>query len=233
MKNTSMHINADFTKPARADAAAMPWVASPMKGVERRMLDRVGDEVARATSLVRYAPGSYFSPHRHDGGEEFLVLDGVFSDEHGDYGPGYYVRNPQGSSHKPFSKDGCVIFVKLWQMDAADQDFIRIDTANAVFGAADEAGIRRLDLHQYDGVDTAMEIWPAGAHVSRTWPGGAEILVLDGVLQDRMGQPLGPLGWLRYPAGGSAALDSAQGARLFIKTGHLARPQIAPGAKAP
>lgn len=78
-------------------------------------------EVARATSIVRYSPGSRFSPHEHGGGEEFLVLEGVFSDEHGDDGPGTYVRNPVGSAHAPFSAAGCTILVKLRQMDPADQ----------------------------------------------------------------------------------------------------------------
>jgi len=70
-----MHLNADFAKRALVHAAKLDWKASPMPGVERRMLDRIGDEVARATSIVRYAPQSQFSPHVHDGGEEFLVLD--------------------------------------------------------------------------------------------------------------------------------------------------------------
>ncbi|MCZ6590022.1 MAG: cupin domain-containing protein, partial [Alphaproteobacteria bacterium] len=117
-----MKLNADFSQRVAIDTTSQPWVASPLPGVERRMLDRIGDEVARATSLVRYAPDSYFSPHEHSGGEEFFVLDGVFSDEHGDYGPGMYLRNPIGSSHKPFSRDGCTIFVKLGQMDPDDQE---------------------------------------------------------------------------------------------------------------
>ena len=69
-----MEINADFSQRVVVHAAQLPWVPSPMAGVERRMLDRIGDEVARATSIVRYAPGSQFSPHTHGGGEEFLVL---------------------------------------------------------------------------------------------------------------------------------------------------------------
>ena len=76
-----MELNADFSKRVAVHAARMPWVASPMPGVDRRMLDRIGEEVARATSIVRYAPGSHFSPHTHGGGEEFLVLEGVFTDE--------------------------------------------------------------------------------------------------------------------------------------------------------
>src|SRR5262245_5377064 len=69
-----MRINADFTKRASVHAGTSGWVQSPMPGVERRMLDRVGDEVARAMSIVRCAPGTAFSPHTHPGGEEFLVL---------------------------------------------------------------------------------------------------------------------------------------------------------------
>ena len=81
-----MQLNADRSRPATVDSAALAWVASPMAGVERRMLERDGDEVARATSVVRYAPGSAFSPHTDGAGEEFLVLDGVFSDETGKAG---------------------------------------------------------------------------------------------------------------------------------------------------
>src|SRR5438105_15557711 len=90
-------------------------------GSTRRMLDRIGDEVARATSIVRYAPASPFSAHTHGGGEEFLVLDGVFQDEHGDYPVGSYIRNPPTSRHTPSSKLGCVLFVKLWQFDLEDR----------------------------------------------------------------------------------------------------------------
>ena len=73
-----MNINADFTLRVVMHAAAMPWVDSPVAGVQRRMLDRIGEEVARATTVVRYAPGSKFTAHTHNGGEEFIVLEGVF-----------------------------------------------------------------------------------------------------------------------------------------------------------
>jgi len=115
-----MRLNADFRQRVLVHAAELPWVASPVTGVERRMLDRIGEEVARATSLVRYAPGSRFSRHVHGGGEEFLVLEGVFQDEHGDYPAGSYVRNPPHSAHTPASAGGCVIFVKptRWRRSA-------------------------------------------------------------------------------------------------------------------
>jgi anti-sigma factor ChrR (cupin superfamily) len=113
-------INADFDRRVVIDTGAQPWITSPEPGVERRPLDRVGGEVARATSLVRYAPGSSFSAHEHGGGEEFLVLEGVFDDEHGRYPAGTYVRNPPGSRHRPFTDDGCVLFVKLRQFAPDD-----------------------------------------------------------------------------------------------------------------
>src|SRR3546814_13833638 len=98
-----MEINADFDAAVGLRVDGLVWRPSPMPGVERRMLDRIGGEVARATSIVRYAPGSHFSAHRHDGGEEFIVLDGTFEDEHGDYHAGTYVRNPVGTRHTPRS----------------------------------------------------------------------------------------------------------------------------------
>jgi len=116
-----MDLHADLTQRALLDTNGLTWSASPMAGVERRMLDRRGGELARATSIVRFAPGSRFQRHVHGGGEEVLVLEGTFSDEHGDYSAGTYLRNPVGSSHIPFSEGGCTILVKLQQMHPADQ----------------------------------------------------------------------------------------------------------------
>src|SRR5215470_3041079 len=103
-----MQINSNFEERVAVHAAAIPWKPSPMPGVERRMLDRLGDEVARATTIVRYAPNSHFSPHVHTGGEEFFVLEGVFQDEHGDFPAGSYIRNPPQSRHTPGSAPGCI-----------------------------------------------------------------------------------------------------------------------------
>ncbi|GAB5480662.1 MAG: hypothetical protein Pars92KO_04190 [Parasphingorhabdus sp.] len=86
-----MRLNDNFAEHIVINTTRMPWEDSPMTGVQRRKLDRIGDEVARATSLVKYEPGSHFPRHAHGGGEEFLVLESVFSDEHGDYPAGTYV----------------------------------------------------------------------------------------------------------------------------------------------
>ena len=121
-----MRINDDLTIPVIIQASELPWVASPAAGVDRRMLFRIGDEVARATSIVRYAPRSAFPRHTHGGGEEIVVLEGVFQDEHGDYPAGSYFRNPPGTSHVPASAEGCTIFVRLWQFrEGDDQQIVR------------------------------------------------------------------------------------------------------------
>ena len=124
-----MDLHADLRARAVLDTKALPWAPSPMEGVERRLLDRRGGEVARATSIVRYAPGRCFERHSHPGGEEILVLEGTFSDEMGDYPAGTYLRNPSGSGHAPFSDQGCTLLVKLMQMHPADQQRLVIDTA--------------------------------------------------------------------------------------------------------
>src|SRR5215475_508917 len=146
-----MKLNADLTMPAFVRASSAAWAPSPEPGVERLMLERDGEEVARATSIVRYAPGSRFKTHKHDLGEEFLVLDGVFCDEHGGYPVGAYVRNPPGSSHAPSSPDGCIIFVKLRQMQTDDRDDrVRVvrRTADERWPTPDESGVSTLPLFE-------------------------------------------------------------------------------------
>ena len=192
-----------------------------MAGVSRRKLDRIGDEVARATSLVRYDPESYFSPHTHGGGEEFFVLEGVFSDQHGDYPAGTYVRNPIGSSHKPHSENGCVIFVKLHQFDSRDTAQFSVDTNTAQFRPGVAPGLSVLPLHSFEGESCALVRWDPGTHFAphRHW-GGEEILVLDGVFSDEMGDyPKGT--WMRSPHLSQHNPFSEEGCLIYVKTGHL------------
>ncbi len=217
-----MEINARFDERVVLNTNDMEWIPSPLPGVERRMLDRIGDEVARATSIVRYAPGSAFSPHTHTGGEEFLVLDGVFTDEHGDFGPGTYMRNPVGSAHTPSSAAGCTILLKLWQMDPEDQTFVRTDTTNTEWQATGEDGVEVMPLHEYGSERVVLvRLAPGVSCKARELPGGAELLVLDGDFADEDGRyPAGT--WLRNPPGSRHAPFSEAGCTIWMKTGHLA-----------
>ncbi|MGB0411038.1 MAG: cupin domain-containing protein [Pikeienuella sp.] len=223
-----MNLNDDFTKRASAHVAQTPWVASPMPGVDRRMLDRIGDEVARATSIVRYAPGSTFSPHVHTGGEEFFVLEGVFEDEHGAFPAGSYIRNPPESSHTPGSEPGCTIFVKLWQFDMADRTHIRSDTTKLAYLPTAE-GVEAASLFADDREDVRMERWAPGAVVCLDAPNGLEALVITGGFEDA-GERFVTQSWLRLPKGSKTmATAGPDGATVWIKRDHLATPPTAPG----
>jgi anti-sigma factor ChrR (cupin superfamily) len=224
-----MNLNDDLTQRVVAHAAQAQWVPSPLAGVERRMLDRVGDEVARATSVVRYAPGSRFERHLHGGGEEILVLDGVFSDETGDHPAGTYLRNPPGSSHAPFSREGCVLFVKLWQFMAGDTEPVRIDTRRAAWRPGLVPGLSVLPLHSHEGIDTALVRWaPHTRFQPHRHPGGEEIFVLEGVFSDEGGD-YPALTWLRSPRWSAhAPFTGAEGALIYVKVGHLGAPFMAP-----
>src|SRR6516225_9396367 len=199
--SASTNLNADFARRVAVHAAALAWKASPMPGVERRMLDRIGGEVARATSIVRYAPGSSFSPHVHGGGEEFLVLDGVFEDEGGDYPAGFYVRNPPQSRHTPGSRPGCTLFVKLWQFDLTDRTHVLIDTNKMVLlDVKDRTGVKLMPLFKDAREDVRLEQWAPAAAIELEPNGGLEVLVLAGAFSEG-GETCGPQSWLRLPIG--------------------------------
>ncbi|MDA7949195.1 MAG: cupin domain-containing protein [Hyphomicrobiaceae bacterium] len=228
-----MDINADFGERVAVHAARLPWEASPMPGVDRRMLDRLGDEVARATTIVRYAPGSSFSPHVHTGGEEFLVLDGVFQDEHGDFPAGSYIRNPPDSRHTPGSEPGCTILVKLWQFDLKDRTHVRIDTNKMAFVPdAARTGVEIMTLFNDGREDVRLEKWAANSTVAFEAMGGAEVFVLEGSFTEG-GETFEPYSWLRLPEGARTSFNiGPDGVKVWIKTGHLAAhpPARPPGA---
>lgn len=228
------HFNDDFDQRvvvAAPDAAS--WLDSPLPGVQRHLLDRVGGEVARATSIVRYAAGSRFDRHTHGGGEEYLVLDGTFSDEAGDHPVGSYVRNPPGSAHAPFSRDGCTLFVKLWQFAVGDSQAVRIPTRSAAWYPGLVPGLSVMPLHEHDGVSTALVRWaPNTRFKAHSHPGGEEILVLEGLFRDQHGHyPAGT--WLRSPRWSAhAPFTGDEGALIYVKVGLLGAPLRTPVAQA-
>lgn len=231
--NQGMELHADLGQRAVLDTLALPWIPSPMPGVERRMLDRCGAEVARATSIVRYAPGSRFQRHSHGGGEEILVLEGTFRDEAGDYPVGTYLRNPAGSMHAPSSATGCTLLVKLWQMHPADQQRVVIDTGEAVWRPGLVPGLEVLPLHGFGSEHVALVRWAPGTRFPpHSHPGGEEIVVLKGVFEDEHGRyPAGH--WLRNPPGSVHRPWSEVGCTIWVKTGHLPASLAPDGDPAP
>jgi anti-sigma factor ChrR (cupin superfamily) len=220
-----MRLNADFGERVVIRPDDYEWVASPMPGVERMMLDRIGDEVARATSLVRYAPNSTFSRHVHGGGEEYLVLEGEFGDEHNSYPAGTYVRNPIGTAHSPrVGADGCVIFVKLHQFEKEDRAQFALDTTSAEFQPGRAEGIEVLTLHEFGTERVALIRWaPNTAFERHDHKRGEEVFVIEGAFYDDDGAyPAGT--WIRSPHGSEhAPLTRDEGALVYIKVGHLPR----------
>lgn len=216
-----MQIHADLRQKAIVSSCDLPWIDSPMAGVQRRMLERNGGEVARATSIVRYEPGSAFSAHIHGGGEEFLVLDGVFSDEWGDYEVGTFVRNPVGSRHTPYTRQGCTILVKLWQVPPEDPERVIVKPDQQTWHPGEGEGLSLVVLHRFRTEQITLINLSAGASLPPySLPGGEEIFVIKGSLEED-GQRYPEGTWIRNPSGGHHQLWSPQGCQIYRKCGHL------------
>lgn len=213
-------LNMNFAERIVIDTESMSWLVSPAQGVWRKPLEREEAESGHTTSIVRYEAGSQFKTHPHPMGEEILVLDGVFSDQYGDYPAGTYIRNPPGSSHAPFSKQGCTILVKLNQFDARDSATVRIDTRKQQW-LAGQGGLEVMPLHNFEHEHVALVKWPVG---ERFQPhkhfGGEEIFVLSGEFRDEHGHyPQGS--WIRSPHMSEHFPFVEQQTIIWVKTGHL------------
>jgi quercetin dioxygenase-like cupin family protein len=223
-----MRLNDDLSVRTLVHAGSLAWMPSPAPGVERRMLFRIGEEKARATSIVRYAPGSKFARHGHPGGEEFLVLEGVFQDETGDFPAGTYVRNPPGTGHAPGSAAGCTILVKLWQFAEGDQGRIVIRPGEGPAGPERPGVAASKMLYVGAGERVVLERWEAGADITLPNPHGLELLVIEGGFDDGI-DTLTRWSWLRLPAG--QALDAkvgTKGATVWWKSAPLLHPAVIP-----
>ena len=217
----TLNIHSDLSLRAVVDSAALPWVAAPVPGVQRRMIERDGGEVARATSIVRYAAGARFLPHTHELGEEILVLDGDFGDELGTYGPGTYIKNPPGSAHAPQSISGCTLFVKLRHLAADDAGRVVVDSRSANWYQGTVPGLKVLPLAEFGTLHTALVRWAPQTFFNRhRHCGGEEIFVVDGTFEDEHGRyPTGT--WLRSPHLSEHKPFSRDGCTILVKTGHL------------
>ncbi len=216
-----IQLHTDYAVRCVVNSHQLPWLESPSPLVLRRMLERDGGEVARATSVVRYEPGARFETHTHALGEEILVLEGGFGDGQGNYGPGCYIRNPPDSRHAPFSSVGCTMFVKLRQLDPRETQRVVIDTGRAAWVAGRVPGLTVLPLAGFATEHTALVRWaPGTVFQAHRHFGGEEILVLEGVFSDERGDyPAGY--WIRSPHLSSHRPFSREGCLIWVKTGHL------------
>jgi hypothetical protein len=216
-----MKLNIDLTKKVNAFFEQSQWSSSPIKEVKRKMLERDGGEVAIATTIVSYEPNSYFSSHIHDGGEEFLVLEGEFADEHGRYPIGTYMRNPPGTSHTPSVEPGCMILVKLGQFQEGDNQPVHVDTQQHDF-VKDEvrAGVEIQPLHSFKHEVVCLERWDQYSTIMLENTGGIEILIIDGECEHD-GVHYSKYDWLRLPVGENLTAETGHtGCMVWIKTGH-------------
>jgi anti-sigma factor ChrR (cupin superfamily) len=218
-------INGDLTVPVVVDTGAMDWSPSPSGSVWRKRLHLVGPpESGQVTSVVRYEAASSFHAHDHPEGEEILVLDGVFSDEHGDWPAGSYLLNPEGFRHAPFSRQGCLLFVKLRQYPGRDRIHVAVDVATLPWLPTAAAGISTKKLYDQAGFADSMRLerWERGkAKALHRYDRGAELFVTDGAFTDESGRHATGT-WLRFPAGASHRAGTEEGCTLYVKEGGFA-----------
>jgi anti-sigma factor ChrR (cupin superfamily) len=217
-------LRGDVDAVIAVDTRAMDWQPSPSRGVLRKRLHRVGPaESGRVTSIVRYEPGASFPAHDHPEGEEILVLQGVFSDEHGDHPEGTYLLNPEGFRHAPFSKDGCTIFVKLRQAPGRGRLHERHELGRAQWSEGPWTGVRSSPLHLPEGEPDEtwlikLEAGPEAREIVHER--GAELLVISGTLRDQSDEHRAG-SWLRLPVGHRQWISSPDGCTLYAKLGGL------------
>ena len=213
-------LNEGMGEFAFMDCAKLIWSLSPAKGVERKRLELIGEVQPELTTLVRFQPGSRFDAHTHDGGEEFMVLEGIFSDVSGDYGAGSYVRNPPGTRHAPFTEPGCTLFVKLRQFQTGDQRQFSIDTNKSVEWETLAEGTRVQQLHQFEDEEVYLvDLEPGARFFASRNRRGAELFVLGGSIS-LMGQSGDAHAWYRIPPGqGWQASAGPVGAQFYLRLG--------------
>jgi len=215
-------LNGDLTQRVSVATASLDWSPSPSPTVWRKRVHRVGPpESGQVTSIVRYDAGSAFPVHEHPEGEEILVLEGVFTDDRGDWPAGTYLLNPEGYRHAPSSREGCVLFVKLRQYPGLDRRQVALDTNTMPWQASDVAGIETKRLYSQAGYRDRMQLerWaPGTGPVERPWPDGAELLVLAGSCDDADGHYDAGT-WIRLPCGSAQTLQTAAGCTLYVKRG--------------
>jgi anti-sigma factor ChrR (cupin superfamily) len=217
-------IHGDLKALCSQDTAKMAWTASPSGTVWRKRVHLVGPaESGQVTSVVRYERNSNFPEHDHPGGEEILVLDGIFSDQQGDWPAGTFLLNPEGFRHAPFSRDGCVLLVKLRQYPGPDRLQVATNTDLLAWQQTAIHGVSSKPLYTQNGYTDCVELqkWEADTDPGVTgYPGGAEIFVISGSFADENGRYTEGY-WLRFPCDATHHPHTSTGCTLYVKKGGL------------
>jgi anti-sigma factor ChrR (cupin superfamily) len=227
--NPPEDVNADTARRALVHSAHRQWQESPSGTVLRKPFYRHGGEFGPVTGLVRYQPGGRFAAHGHPAGEEILVLEGVFSDEHGDYPVGTYLFNPDGFSHAPRSGPGCLLFVRLRQYPGVRRRRVTRVASVRTFQLPG-GGIHYRWLYRDPGFDERVVLLELSAGASlpeRPAAPGEELLVLSGsAASPTADYPQGT--WVREAGPVAPCLRSAGGCLLYLKsTGSALEPLLA------
>lgn len=218
--NEFKKLNMDFSKVACVLTKDQQWIKSPADGVSRIPLEREAEESGHTTSFVKFEPGSFFPEHSHPQGEELYVLEGVFSDERGDYPAGSYIRNPPGSLHKPFTKEGCILFVKLEQFQKDDNKHVVLRPEDQQWGHG-IGNLKVLSLHVHGTESTALVHWPENeVFQPHTHWGGEEIVVISGKFIDEYGE-YPASSWIRSPHMSQHFPRVEEETLILVKVGHL------------
>lgn len=217
-----MSFNADIGRRVTTHINHAKWVATRSKGVELLRFEHINEVKDVATSLMRFAPGSYCPTHVHGGGEEYLVLEGTFQDEAGDYPTGSYVRQPPGSRHTPRTDEGCLLFMKTWQFAPRDRRHVNIDAfAQAIYTTRMRPGVEMQSLFSDSREDVRIEHWAPNQLIELVPCNGLELIVLTGDYTE-IGVAHKRYSWSRLPPGCPLKARAGEfGTRVLVKEGHL------------
>jgi len=220
----ALALNGDMSQRVALRSSALDWQPSPSRTVWRKRLHLVGGaESGQVTSVVRYEKGASFAAHGHPDGEEILVLEGVFSDEHGDWPAGSYLLNPEGFRHAPFSEPGCLLFVKLRQYAGEGRRHVALCTRDLAWAPGACPGVEQKILYADPAFPdvTRLERWAPGTTARLPARAeGAELFALEGSLEDAA-ESFDALSWLRIPVGETREIFTREGCLLYLKTGAL------------
>jgi len=218
-ENSVREINANFSVPVTVETKILNWQVLSGAGIKQQCLERLSGNKSRLSSLAQFPAGRAFKKFGHKGGEELLVLSGIFSDADGDYGAGCYVRNPPGTYHQPFTRDGCTVLFKLGQFQPMDRKRLVINTRGTAskWQHAGEPGVSRQELHHFAEEEVSLHrIHPECWVTFKLQSQGLEVFVCEGPVSES-GNLYSAGSWMRYPAGSKVKISSKGGACLYVK----------------